>query len=88
MKSRTGYFYVDAIPQAGRVTLLSGPYPNHAAAMADVDAVRKLANEIDPRSHFMPFGTCRYPEDRGPGVLQRHNLFRIGDRHETSTSSP
>ena len=72
-----GFYYVDCIPQAGKATLLSGPYRSHAAALADVENVRRITNDTDPRSHFMAFGTCRSDTDRGPGILQRHNLHAL-----------
>ena len=57
--TKPGAYYVTMIDGA-RVAFLAGPFINdHAGALALVDDVRKLANELDPRSHFYAFGTAR-----------------------------
>lgn len=53
-------FYVSA-HDAGRTTLLAGPYPTHAQAVARVREVRELAYEREPRSHHYSFGTVAKP---------------------------
>ena len=50
-------FYVSAIDGSRRY-LISGPYADHATALARVDAVRKLAEERDGRACFMAWGTA------------------------------
>jgi hypothetical protein len=76
--TRPGDYFVSAV-DGGRHWLLSGPYASHAAALADVDAAKKLAIDNDPRAHFFAFGTCRYPLNSGKiGRLQKHNLLAIG----------
>lgn len=59
---RPGAYYVSAI-DGPRSALLAGPWPTHAEALAMVDRVRALANELDPRSHWYAFGTARLPDD-------------------------
>lgn len=57
--SKPGAYYVTA-QDAGRTALLFGPFMNnHAAALEKVEAVRNLARDVDPRSVFYAFGTCR-----------------------------
>jgi len=52
-------FYVSAL-DGPKSFLVAGPYPDHATAIARVDAVRRHA-EVDPRSHWMAWGTCSLP---------------------------
>ena len=66
-------FYVSVIEDSGddfRAAYLSGPYDDHGAALADVAAVRAIAEELYPRAVFYSFGTCRTAigYDK-PGVL-------------------
>jgi len=56
------FFYVSAIDGTKRY-LIAGPYPDHAAALAKVDSVRKTAEEIDPRAVFMAWGTAGSDEE-------------------------
>ena len=61
--SQPGAYYVTVIngPRVGR---LAGPFINdHAAALAMVDQVRKVAEEVNPRACWYAFGTCRLPND-------------------------
>lgn len=52
------YFYVSAICGPRRY-MVAGPYATHEAALAQVGAVRKLADESDdPRGAFMAWGTA------------------------------
>ena len=55
---RPGAYYVSAV-DGGRYALLAGPYPSHAAALAQVDAARTIAHELDPRAIWYGYGTCR-----------------------------
>lgn len=72
--TKPGAYYVTVI-DAGRVGRLLGPFFNdHAAALAMVEPVRAKANELDPKSWFYAFGTCRVDAD-GPapaGILNDH----------------
>lgn len=54
--------------------LLAGPFINdHAAALARVDDVRKVAERLDAKAAWYAFGTCRLdvgPSERPPaGIL-------------------
>lgn len=61
-------FYVTCIDGA-RVGYLAGPYETHAAALADVERVRKVACEADPWADFYAFGTAAVRGTRQPGAL-------------------
>jgi hypothetical protein len=73
--TQAGDYFVFA-RDAGRVWYLSGPYVNdHAAAIADVEAVRAMAEKSDPFSAFYAFGTCRFPPNSGRiGSIQKAGL--------------
>lgn len=72
---RPGNYYVSVIDQ-GRRALLAGPWPTHAEALAQVDAVRVKACELDPRGCWYAFGTARLPDDDSVpiryGSLNKH----------------
>src|SRR3546814_18586392 len=68
--TKPGNYYV-SIVRGKDHRLLAGPFVNnHAGALAMVDAARDLAHEIDPRTCFDAFGTCRVDGyyDK-PGIL-------------------
>jgi hypothetical protein len=66
---RPGFYYVSVV-RGDRYVLLAGPYTDHhAGALADVERVRHLAQNVDPRTAFDAFGTCRCETDQGPGKL-------------------
>lgn len=72
--SRPGDYFVSVV-DGDRYGLLSGPYTTHQAALADVEACKQLAIEIDCRLHFAGFGTCRMESGSGYiGTLQRHKV--------------
>lgn len=50
-------YYITAV-DAGRTAFLAGPYPTHAAALAQVDAVRRRTEESYPFAVFWSFGTA------------------------------
>ena len=64
---RPGYYYVSVI-DGRRWLLLYGPFDTHAAALAAVEMVRRLAVDVDPRAWFYAFGTARLDPD-GPGPV-------------------
>jgi hypothetical protein len=70
--SRPGHYYVSALPDpATGYYLLAGPWPTHAGALAQVDAVRRFAEYADPvKAPWMAYGTCRYPETE-PAPISR-----------------
>lgn len=51
------FFYVSAIDGKQKF-LVSGPYPSHAAALSQVDAIKEKASKIDGRADFMAWGTA------------------------------
>lgn len=54
-----GNYYV-SVRDGNRLGLLAGPFVNdHASALAMVDQVRKVAQDVDPRAVFYAFGTVR-----------------------------
>ena len=53
---------------------MAGPYTTHAAALADVDKARAIADKHDPRGCFMAWGTCK--SDRtAPGSINKAGLM-------------
>ena len=68
-QNREGNYYVTCLN--GKYYRFLGPFPNnHRAALDAVDAVRKKAEEIDPRCAFLAFGTCRTElSDDAPGSM-------------------
>jgi hypothetical protein len=56
--TRPGHYYVSVI-DGPRYQLLAGPYDTHAQALAQVDKSKSIAQDLDPRSVFYGFGTCR-----------------------------
>jgi hypothetical protein len=57
-----GRYFVTAI-DAGATHYMAGPYPEHAAALADVDKALKIADKHDGRAWFMSWGTVRMVDD-------------------------
>jgi hypothetical protein len=70
-----GRYYVSAIDGPGYY-LMAGPYPTHAAALADVDKVKDISQEKDAKAFWMSWGTCRVKEgELKPGTLNRLGLI-------------
>jgi len=64
-----GNYYV-SVKDGQRVGLLAGPFKTHAEALAMADRAKAKANEVNPWSAFMAFGTLRMKDDYDkPGVL-------------------
>jgi hypothetical protein len=61
-------FYVDLV-RGAKVALLAGPFESEAEAREWVRPAVALANELDPRSHFDPFGVVGIDDYAKPGVL-------------------
>lgn len=80
--TQPGAYYVtaaDVVSNAGHVGavyLMLGPFPNdHAAALACVEAVQRICNELDGtgKAWFLSYGTARYPVGfNKPGRLNVH----------------
>jgi len=72
----SGGYYVSAV-DGPNWWKMAGPYPNHAAALADVNLARDLANKHDRsgRAWFMSWGTVRVENGTEPGNLNRAGLM-------------
>ena len=55
---KADYFYVSAI-DCGKYALMLGPFKTHEGALQKVNACRNKAYDIDPRSHWWQWGTCK-----------------------------
>lgn len=58
-----GSRYWVSVQDAGRSAFVAGPYDTHGEAEADVDLVRRLGEERDPRAVFYAWGTARTDAD-------------------------
>lgn len=56
-------FYV-TMKRDTRTAWLLGPFAEHQNALAAVDAARKKANEVDPRSFWDAFGTSSIESEK------------------------
>lgn len=68
---QAGYYYVSMV-DGNRRALLLGPFKNdHRAALAMVNAVKRKAQELDPKAIWYGFGTARLQlgETPPPGTL-------------------
>lgn len=75
---KPGNYYVSCV-DGGRMLLLLGPFVQHADALAQVEAVRKLAGQLDPWSHFYSFGTVGLADvDVRPGKLNAQMGYCAG----------
>jgi hypothetical protein len=76
--SKLGLYYVSAVAADRRKWWpLLGPFPDdHAGAIRKIDAVRKLACELDPCGCWYSYGTVRIEhQDKPPqGALNGHLL--------------
>jgi hypothetical protein len=62
-------FYVTA-RDAGRTSLVAGPYDTHAEAIAKLPEAKATAIENEPRAHFYSFGTAAVPRSKArPSVF-------------------
>ena len=78
-------FYTSLIREhAGgrKVGYLLGPFDDEPAARAAIPAARRLAEQVDPRTVFDAFGTCRLELSAGP--LPRGVLM---DRYEKESAA-
>lgn len=55
---RSGHYYVSVV-NGEQYRLLLGPFTAHADALAQVEAVRRVARELDSQACWYGFGTCR-----------------------------
>lgn len=61
--TKPGNYYVTAT-DAGRVAFLAGPYrDDHAAALAMVDTVQRVAIEMNREAFWYAYGTVRVDPD-------------------------
>ena len=61
-------YYTD-VRDGGKVGFLSGPYRTEEEARADLEAVKRLANEANTWSWFYEFGTCSLPTGYRTGLF-------------------
>lgn len=75
-----GRYFVTAL-DAGKTFYMSGPYPNHPAALADVQKALTIANKHDGRAWFMSWGTVRITDDSYRpdmvGTLNKAKLMEV-----------
>lgn len=67
----TAGFYTTVV-RGAKVGYLLGPFDDEPTARAAIPAARRLAEQVDPRTVFDAFGTCRLELSAGPlprGVL-------------------
>jgi hypothetical protein len=60
---KRSYYYVSSIDGERRF-LVAGPYDTHERALSLVEAVREHVDSLDPRSHFMWWGTAGSDENQ------------------------
>lgn len=65
-----------------KVGYLLGPFDDEPTARAAIPAARRLAEQVDPRTVFDAFGTCRLELSAGP--LPRGVLM---DRYEKESAA-
>jgi len=77
-----GFYATLVREQSGgrKVGYLLGPFGDEPTARAAIPAARRLAEQVDPRTAFDAFGTCRIELSAGP--LPRGVLM---DRYEKET---
>jgi hypothetical protein len=71
--TKPGAYFV-SVQDGDRFAAALGPFvDDHAAALAQIEAVRALAQRLQPRAAFYAFGTCRldhdHPQAQRPGTL-------------------
>lgn len=71
---RPGSYYVSAVSDRSH-WLMAGPYPTHAAALADVARARQISCDADPRGHWLGWGTCRVEGETKPGILNQEGMM-------------
>lgn len=65
-----GANYYVSVKDGPQFNVLAGPYKTHAEALEKLEPVRRLANELVPRSWFYAFGTVAMNADfTRPGKL-------------------
>lgn len=63
-----GSRYYVSVQDAGRSAFVAGPYDTHEEAESDVELVRRLGEELDPRAFWYAWGTARTDVDVNVGV--------------------
>lgn len=62
-KDKPGSLYWVTVQDAGRSAFVAGPYPTHGEAESDVELVRRLGEDRDPRAVWYAWGTARTDAD-------------------------
>lgn len=76
--TKPGFYYVSAV-DGNKYALMLGPFKTHEEALQMVEQCRNKAYDLDPRSHWWQWGTCREDDD-GTGEFRlgrMNNLFQI-----------
>jgi hypothetical protein len=69
-----GFYYVTCI-DGDKWWKMAGPYATHAEALADQKRVRRIADDIDPRSVWKSWGTAKMKDGYSePGTMNRLGL--------------
>ena len=72
-----GNYYVSVV-DGDQFGLLLGPFANHADALARVDDCREKAHEVNSKSVFYGFGTCKTGGDYTlPGLFNKLGLLQV-----------
>jgi hypothetical protein len=77
-----GSRYFVSVVDGGKWRPASGPYHTHEDALADVEEVRKIGEDVDPRAVFYAWGTVRVDADAAPkeGILSAELQKRRGEK--------
>jgi hypothetical protein len=74
--NKPGNYYVSVMRDGASWRPLLGPFENdHAAALGWVDAVRKKAEDLDPRACWYSFGTVRLEPDAAAPAGMLNKFF-------------
>lgn len=52
------HYYVSVVRDDGARAIICGPYPTHAAALADVELARDRVCDFAPETWWLAWGTC------------------------------
>lgn len=76
--TKPGFYYVSVV-DGSKYALMLGPFETHEEALAMVKQCRDKAEEIEPRSYWWQWGTCREDDDgtNEYRLGKMNNLFEI-----------
>ena len=67
-----GECYYVSIVEGERFALAVGPFQTHQEALDMVSSARDIGRELDPKSHFYSWGTCKMAHGHREGVLNAY----------------